>query len=83
MSTLTIELPDELGDCEVIASFLAYPRGATIDPNTGEPKLSLGIPVEDKYKALPITDRTGETFHVVVIGRVAQELPDFDFQGGG
>lgn len=72
---LRVEIPAELGESEVIAQFLAYPRGAVIDANSGELKLSLGVPNDSKYAAMPVTDRAGETFHVLVIGRVRPIAP--------
>lgn len=71
---LALQIPPELGDVEVICTFMGYSKGGAIDPTSAEAKLSIGIPRESKYEALKLTDRPGDTLYFVVLGRVR---PDF------
>jgi hypothetical protein len=50
---------------ELFAQFLAYVKTSKITPG-GEVELTFGIPLEDKYKALPVTDLQGVSFYVGV-----------------
>jgi len=51
---------------EVLAVFSAYQKGARISERDGELILMLGVPLEDKYAALPLTDKPGVMFDITV-----------------
>lgn len=47
-------------DLELLTSFRGYFQSFSVDGKTGEGKITLGIPLEDKAKALVLTDHPGE-----------------------
>jgi hypothetical protein len=58
--------PVEQPNPEVLAVFSAYQKGARISERDGELILMLGVPLEDKYAALPLTDKPGVMFDITV-----------------
>lgn len=50
----------------VLAKFSAYQKGARFAERDGEMILMLGVPLEDKYLALPLTDKPGVMFDITV-----------------
>lgn len=64
---LNLDIPVEMGDVEVLAVFMAYSKGGTVDPTSAEFKLNLGVPLQGKYEAMKVTDHPGSLFHVVVL----------------
>jgi hypothetical protein len=50
----------------VLAKFTAYQKGARFAERDGEMILTLGVPLEDKYLALPLTDKPGVMFDITV-----------------
>ena len=50
----------------VLAEFSAYQKGARFSERDGEMILTLGVPLDDKYAALPLTDKPGVMFQIVV-----------------
>lgn len=50
----------------VLAKFSAYQKGARFSERDGEMILTLGVPLEDKYLALPLTDKPGIMFDITV-----------------
>lgn len=71
------ELPPELQkDYELQAQFKAYVRESRIAIGTGDMMITLGIPYEDKYNALPMTDLRGVTFLIGVYRPIWTPTPD-------
>lgn len=75
VSALTLAIPPELGEVEVVCTFMGYSKGSSIDATSSEPKLQIGVLRESKYEALKITDSPGETYYFVALRRVR---PTFD-----
>lgn len=63
------ELPDDAPESELqyelLTQFLAYVRSSRITVG-GEVEITLGIPFEFKYDALPLTDLRGLNFSVTI-----------------
>lgn len=55
------------GEYDLVAEFDAYIKGSRITV-AGELQLTVAIPYEWKYEAMPVTDIRGITFRMVVLG---------------
>lgn len=73
---LDVVIPAELGDVEVITTFMGSSAGATISSTTAEAKVSIVASRETKYEAMKMTDYTGANLYYVVIGRVRPTFQD-------
>jgi hypothetical protein len=61
------DLPPELeADYELMAQFRGYIRQARVAIGHGDLMLTIGVPFEDKYKAMGVTDLRGTTFLIGV-----------------
>lgn len=73
MPVATINLPDDGDRFECVAQFAAHVAGFTGEASSGNVKIPLGVQFVDKYDALSITDRPGETLYFVVFAREQQD----------
>lgn len=69
MPTVTINLPDDGTEFETVTQFAAYVAGFTGDASTGGVKIPLAVEFSEKYDALKITDRPGETLFFIAFAR--------------
>ncbi len=74
MPDVTISLPDDGTEFEVVTQFAGHAVGGTIDASSGQLKVPIGVPFADKYNAMKVTDRPGETMFFVVFARVNQSF---------
>lgn len=73
MPVASINLPDDGDQFECVAQFAAHVAGFTGEASSGNVKIPLGVQFVDKYDALKITDRPGETLYFVVFAREQQD----------
>lgn len=69
MPEVRINLPDDGTEFETVTQFAAYVAGGSIDSSTGGVKVPLMVSFEEKYDALKITDRPGETLFFIAFAR--------------
>lgn len=76
-TSMTINVPGELGEMELVCAFVGYSKGSSIDATSSEPKLQIGVLRESKYEALKLTDHPGETYYFVALRRVRPSFDEF------
>lgn len=72
--TMTITIPEALGEVEIVSTFMGYSKGARVDSTSGEPSVTVGVPTAHKYEGMKVTDRPGAMMYFIVLAPVRQEL---------
>jgi len=60
-----------------VVNFEGYVKGLRVNDRDGELIISVGVPIEFKYRAMPFSDAPGRMW------RIRAELVTFDGEGGG